>query len=330
MMPASLRPLARLLLSFLLALIPTVALAARPGAKAARRKAPEPVQVKGTRVSLSPPEGFTEAPRFQGFQQEATSASIMVTELPGPFEETVKGFTPESLASRDMKLLSRKLVKVGGHPGVLLHLTQTAGDVAWLKWVLVLGDPSATLLVAATWREQDSKTLSRSLESAVRSTRWEREAAPTPAPERFTLKALPGLKEAHRLQNTIMYTRDGTMPAGPVEGPLFIVAPSLGTASVGDDLEAFNLARLRATPDVSDLSVESSAALTVDGLKGHEAVARARHPATQKDFLLYQALLVEGDHYYVFQGRAGEADRAAYLEHFKAAVRGFQRAAATP
>jgi hypothetical protein len=316
-------PAALLLLAAGLALHAPPALSRPPGARASQQQAAR-VRVKGTRVSLVPPGGFTEATRFHGFQQEETSASIMVTEFPSTYAEVLEGFTVEALATRNMKPLSRKPVKVGGHAGQLLHLAQTAKDVAYLKWVLVLGDASATLVVTATWREQDTKALSRPLESAVRSTRWQRDASPTSAPVLFTLKALPGLKEAWRMQSTAIYTRDGKLPNGPAEAPLLIVSPSLGTTEV-EDVEAFNLARLRLAPGAADITVESSAPLTVDGMKGHEAVARAKHPATSKAVTLYQALLVNDGRYFLLQGRVGEADRATYLEHFKTVTRGLQR-----
>ncbi|MCP3136444.1 hypothetical protein [Pyxidicoccus xibeiensis] len=289
-----------------------------------QRKA-SPTQVKGTRVSLTPPEGFTEATRFSGFQQEETGASLMVTELPGPYTEVTTGFTAEGLTSRGMKLLSKKQVKVNGHKGLLLHVAQSASGVDFLKWLVVLGDASATLVVTATYREEDTKALGRPMQAAVLSTRWDRDAAPTAAPALFTLKETPGLKEAQRLQGAIIYTRDGTLPGKPGDEPFLIVAPSLGATAASEDVEAFSLARLKQTAAAEALTVESGAPLTVDGLTGHELVASAKDPATGRDFTLYQVMLVDAQGYYLLQGRVGGADRATYLGHFKTAARAFQR-----
>ncbi|NMO14543.1 hypothetical protein HPC49_02185 [Pyxidicoccus fallax] len=325
------RSLARLLLAASLVVSPAAVLAAQPGAKtAARKKASAPVQVKGTRVTLKPPEGFTEATRFNGFEQEASGASLMVTEYPGPYAVAVQGFTAENMAKQDMKVLSRKPAKVGRRTGLLLHLRKTGPKGTFLKSVLVLGDASNTVVLNASWPEDAPKALGKALESALRSARWEPSAEPAPGLVLFTLKETPGLKEAQRLQNAIAYTPDGAPPKAPEVAPFFIVLPSLTTASVGEDLEAFNLERLRQPPGGEEVTVESSAPLTVGDLKGHEAVGRAKHPTTGKEFALYQAVLVDVDRYFLLQGFTPLAERATYLEHFQRITRGFQPTASTP
>jgi hypothetical protein len=92
---------------------------------------------------------------------------------------------------------------------------------------------------------------------------------------------------------------------------------------VGEDVEAFSRVRLDAAG--RGLTIESSALLTVDGLKGHEVVAHGKDSATQRDFTLYHVLLLDEGRYFLLQGRVGGEDRATYLEHFKTAVRSFQR-----
>ncbi|MFP2928708.1 hypothetical protein ACLESO_26630 [Pyxidicoccus sp. 3LG] len=285
-----------------------------------------PTQVKGTRVSLTPPEGFTEATRFNGFEQEATGASIMVTELPGAYAEATAGFSAEGFASRGMKLVSKKPAKVGGHKGLLFQVRQSASGVDFLKWLVVLGDASTTLIVTATYREEDAKALGRPLQAAVLSTHWDPKSQPTAAPALFTLKETPGLKEARRMQGAILYTPDGQLPGKPGGEPFLLVAPSLGATPASEDVEAFALARLKQSAAAGALTVESGAPLTVDGLKGHELLARVKDPATGSEFSIYQVMLVDAEGYYLLQGRVGGAHSATYVEHFKTAARTFQRA----
>ncbi|MFP2906744.1 hypothetical protein ACLESD_17125 [Pyxidicoccus sp. 3LFB2] len=310
-----------LVASFLMA--PGVASSEEPPRPAARRKAAPVQQVKGTRVSLAPPEGFIEGRSFSGFRQEETGASIMVTELPLAFETVSKGLTAEALSSQGMESLSRKPAKVGGHTGFLVQVRQASGDKVFLKWILVLGNDSDTLLLTAAWREQD-KALSRPLEQALRSARWTPDAAPGPGLELFTLKQTPGLKEAQRIQGVVMYTRDGQPPGRPpAMAPHLLVAPSMTPTRVDEDVEAFSRVRLEGVAE--SLTLESSALLTVDGLKGHEVVARAKDANPPRDFTLYHLLLLDEGRYFLIQGRVGDEDRATYLEHFKTAARSFQR-----
>ncbi|WP_164014433.1 hypothetical protein [Pyxidicoccus trucidator] len=319
--------LTRLFLVATLTAGPALALAAAPsGAASSKRKAPALVQVKGTRVSLAIPEGFTETTRFTGFRQEATGATIRVKDYPlGGLEMTLRNLSEESLASQGMKLLSREEVKLDGQPGALLHIGHTSNGVDYRRWVLVLGNTSALLVIDAIWREQDSKALSSPLEDAMRSTRWNPDAKFSRGPDLFTLKETPGLKAvAKREQSIVMYTRDGKEPGKARTQPFLVIAPAPNRKAVGDDVSAFTLRELEGW-GVKAAGIESSAPLTVGGLKGHEVVARAKDLATQKDYTLYFAVLVDEERYFLIEGHVGDADREEYVEHFKTAVRGFQR-----
>lgn len=67
----------------------------------AQETPPQGTLVVGTRVSLAPPVEFIPSAQFPGYQQESTGASIMVTEIPGPFAEVSAGFArPSELAKR--------------------------------------------------------------------------------------------------------------------------------------------------------------------------------------------------------------------------------------
>ncbi|MCY1017566.1 hypothetical protein [Pyxidicoccus sp. MSG2] len=323
------RSLTRLFLVATLTLGPALALAAPPRASSSKPRAPALVQVKGTRVSLAPPEGFTETTRYNGFRQKATLASIRVKDYPlgspDALDLTLKGFSAESLAAQGAKLLSREEVKVDGHAGVLFHVALSSDGVDFRRCILVLGATSATLVVHATWREQDSKALRKPLEAAVRSTRWNPDAEPSRGPDLFTLKKTPGLKEAQRIQSGLVYTRDGKPLGNPLTQPFLAIMPSMSTTGLGDDMSALALSHLEGLSGAKATTVESSTPLTVDGLKGHELVARAKDPATQQDVTLYLAVLMDEYRYFLIQGQLGEADRAEYLAHFKTIVRGFQR-----
>jgi hypothetical protein len=287
------------------------------------------VKVKGTRVSMVPPEGFVESRRYSGFRKESARAGIIVKEfpVPGAYELTLRNFTEQSLAAEGKKLLSQREVEAAGSKGRLFRLSSTTASGPFSSWVLFLGDTSGLVRVQANWREEDTKTLEGPLEAALLSVRWDPQAEPTPGPELFTLKELRGLKEAQRIGSSVIYTRDGQpgpRMALPPDSPLFMVLPSPWGTSVGKDLAAANLDRLRDEAGVEKVTVKSSAPLTVAGLEGHELLAQAKSSSSGQDVTVYQVLLVDPDRYFILRGTVGNAGRAVYLEHFKAAVRAFQ------
>jgi hypothetical protein len=306
------------LLSSLL-LLASVALAAADAPAPAT-----PAPVRGTRVSMPVPAGFTEATSFSGFQQAGTGSSVLVTELPAPFAQVSSGMTAEQLGPRGMTLLSREPHPAAApHEGLLVHLEQAAGGTVFRKWIVLLGNASATVLVTATFPAEHAGSLSAPLRSAVLAARWTPQAAATPLPAGFTLTPPPGFAPAQQLQGTVVYTPGGV--SGAKGGPLLVAGSSLGAADPGD-LGRLSEQRLRQMALVRDVMPEPGKAVSVDGLEGHELVARARDRETGADVVLYQLLLRKPDGYLLVQGRAPAAERERYLPQFQASARGLKRA----
>ena len=88
------------------------------------------LNVKGTKVSLIPPSGFEISTSFAGFQKNELNASIMVIEMPGPFSEVSKGFTPEGFASQSVIIDTIVTYTINGLPGVLASGQQNAYGIS--------------------------------------------------------------------------------------------------------------------------------------------------------------------------------------------------------
>ncbi|HEX5590949.1 MAG TPA: hypothetical protein VFX65_11720, partial [Candidatus Limnocylindrales bacterium] len=67
---------------------------------------PGAVLVPGTHAALVPPEGFTASATFVGFEHES-GASIVIAELPGPYDEIVPGLTDEGFAGQGVTVTAR-------------------------------------------------------------------------------------------------------------------------------------------------------------------------------------------------------------------------------
>lgn len=120
---------------------------------------PREAVVPGTRVRLTPPSGFAPSTQIPGFVYEDLGASILITEMPGPISELSPGFIDSrALRRRGMKLLSKQEVTVNNQTGWLFYLEQTASGVEYRKWIMLLGDEQAALLVTGNFSQGTGST----------------------------------------------------------------------------------------------------------------------------------------------------------------------------
>jgi hypothetical protein len=283
-----------------------------------------PIRVSGTQVSLAPPEGFRVSTRFSGFESAETQASIMITELPGPFSEVTKMLVPEQLVKQRMTLLSRSDEKINGSDAILAHVTQRYAGDDFLKWMLIVGDESKTRMIVATFPKENETALKEALRQSVLSTTWTNDAVDPFDGLNYKLHAAGTLKLAGRVSNLLMFSESGKQrTSGPEEG-LFIFGSSIADRDLSN-LKKFAEDRISQTARMSNIKIKSSTPVVIAGLKAHEIVANAKDDATEKPMLLYQTLIADDKTYYIAQGTI-TADRGnALLPHFKATVKSFAK-----
>ena len=83
------------------------------------RLTPKHQNIRGTGVSLIPPEGFSPASTFVGLESDSHDASILVIETEAPFSEVNASFSPEMFEMDGMHLLESKPATVGKLAGRL-------------------------------------------------------------------------------------------------------------------------------------------------------------------------------------------------------------------
>jgi len=303
------------------AAVPRVSAAAQKGAGGA-------VSFPNAGLKLAPPAGFAQATNFDGFQQAETSSSVMVARIPGPFGESTRGFTAERLAEGGMTLVRKAEVTVDGLPGVLLRVKQETPAGTFGKWIVAFGDAQRTYMVSAAFPEAQAAKVELRLKAAVLSAT--RDAAAAPAADAglpFTVTPGAKLKLTTTVGKTLLYTKDGVIPAKSPADPLFIVAPSVGMVAVADAKE-FARKRLLQTDQIAGVTVTSHAPLKVDGLSGYETVANATDAASGTPLPVYQTMLFDGGGYILMQGLVGAAQGGAYVPEFKKAARSLKRKSA--
>ena len=301
-------------------------LLAVPCVSQTRTVQPKPITVTGTRATLVPPPGFTPSVRFPGFSQESTNASIMVSEISGPFSETSSGLSdPAALLKRGMVLLGNQKVNVAGYAGVLAQVSQTMGGTEYLKWLFAIGDEQDTLFVVAVFPKASELKLSEKLKASILSVRWDKKK-PIELTEGLNFSIAPSgdLKLARRMSNALAFTKNGVFPSKDIDDPFFLVAQSLARTVLADP-EGFARARVLQTSEVTDVEIETTQKITIDALNGYEIVATAKDKASNKPMAIYQVILFEEPGYFIMGGLVSERNRESFLKVFEAMAKTFKR-----
>jgi hypothetical protein len=282
-------------------------------------------EVIGTKVSLTKPAGFTTAKTFSGFQQDSTQASIVVTEIPAAYQQVTADFTAANLKTRGINQLGRENIKIAGYPGLLVRVTQSANGTTYNKWIAVFGDDKETVSIVATLPQAGDASLFRSLRTSITSAKWNRTKVVDPlAGLQFTATATPDLKFTKRIQNALLYTKDGVIPAADPNDPLLVVTQAISTVVVVDP-QQYAQKRLAQTQQAKNIQITSTTPITIDKLQGYEIIADAVDPTTDRPIVVYQVMLFEGQTYYIMQGLVGSNAKSKYLPEFKKIATSFRK-----
>lgn len=279
------------------------------------------VKVSGTKCSLIPPSGFIAATTFSGFQNAETGASIMINELPAPYQSLVDGFTAEALKSRGMALVKKQTIDFNGSKATLLNLTQSANGTTYIKQMLVFGDTKGTVLVNGIYPEA-SKEIEAQIKDALLSTVYNISQNDNPLEAAtFTIDVKDtDLKLIKYMSGSLLYSTDGKMPT---EKPTLIVGNSVAKIS-SQNQKKYAEERLKKLPRGELNIIKEIKGINIDNLKGFEIVASGKTKEDKAE-LVYQVMLFnENGDYYIIVGQTKE-EFDKYLEIFKKIAKTFKR-----
>jgi hypothetical protein len=281
--------------------------------------------VRGSKISLIKPDGFTDSSTFPGFQQESSGASIVVTEIPGPYSKVTAGFNAATLKTRGITLVSKENIQIEQYQGLLLQVNQSLDSSPFSKWITVFGDEQETVIVVATFPKDTAAKLSRSLKNTVLSAKWSRDKVVDPfADLKFGVTGTPNLKFAKRILNGLFYSKGGTFPLTAVNDPFLVVSQSISKVIIGDR-QRFAKQRIGQVQQVKNLKIGSIQPISIGGLSGYEIVANATDIANNQPTTVYQVMLFEEQTYYIIQGLVGNSSQAKYLPEFQKIAISFRK-----
>jgi hypothetical protein len=140
----------------------------------------------------------------------------------------------------------------------------------------------------------------------------------------FTLSESESLKVSDRLPNMISFTLGGRRGALAPGDPLFLAGASFARADVGEPPD-FARRLLRATAELGDLEIISQTALVLGGLPADEIIAAAIDRKTGTPMRVYQAMVLDGKHYFLLQGMVAAANAEAVMPEFREIAHSFER-----
>lgn len=260
--------------------------------------------VPGTKCSFEVTEGFKQAQRFNGFENEKQSAAMIVSVLKNSVEANKKAFSKDEIKRRGMVLVNYSEPVVNGLNTTLYEVTQMNKEVNYRKYILIFGDTGFTVMINSGAPDSNlnmvaamkAMTLSVKYEPGVKENLFDGVD--------FVLDTgRTGFLPAKYSIGGLVLTRDGLTPTKSEDQATFLAGPSIKKINSLNKKD-FAIKRLKTMPVVDSLLNYKVDSLTIDGLQGYEITGRALNKK-KAEIVVYELMLfVDDSKYYVMAGHA--------------------------
>lgn len=281
------------------------------------------INIAGTKISIIPPQGFTKASDFLGFQQELSGSSIMFLDVPGPFSEISKGFTKENFLSQGVQVQDIENLEINGLPAIFITGEQNAYGNEYIKFVLSFGTEKETIMINGAFPKNLNET-GTDIKSAMLTAYYEPDKVINP----FEIVDYVintdeyGLKFAKSMSNSLVFTADGLLPVQSEDKTTFIAAKSFSKVPISDT-KLFSINRLKKMPFEIE-NIESTEDISIDGISGYEIIAFTVDKNTAEKGKVYQVMLFSDSLYYIMLGTTNQ-EYEINIEKFKKIANSFKR-----
>lgn len=278
--------------------------------------------VKGSKVSLIPPAGFTVAQNFLGFQEEESGSSIMVLDIPAPFGETAFAITTENLKTQGIEAKEIENLSINGFPALFVTGIQNAYGTSFTKYILLLGTEQETIVLNGL--SPANLQVGEEVKKSLLSVFYEANKALDPFQSvDFSIDVTETkLRFAKSMSNSLIFTVDGKIPTASTDKTSLIIGKSFSPAATDDNI-AFATSRIRQTPFIIQ-EIAYAEEIRVDGLTGVEILAKATSMTSGVAEQIYQVILFTDELYYILFGTTNDLTTGS-VEEIKKAVLTFRR-----
>lgn len=262
----------------------------------------EHVLIRGTNISMIPPDAYELSDEFKGFQNpEDQTSMIIVMEIPQSYFEVSMSFSKEMLVEQGMVLTTKDEVKVNGFDGDLIELIQMANGLTFAKLILLYGDSMTTTMINGVYIKDSTQTGEKIIE-CVKSTVVNTHMVLDPRGDLdYNLTETQGNLQFHSVVgNAMLFSRDGVIPTESPERIILATDKVYEKTQIADRKE-FCVARVKTYPYEFQIMTDRGVnEIELDGLKGYELYALK---GTDQEKEMYQAIVFnDSGGYYVFVG----------------------------
>lgn len=266
---------------------------------------PGHINVKGTKISIVPPKGWTVATNFNGFQQTGSSSSIMIVEIPGPYSEVTEGLTNEGLKSQGVIVDNKRKITVNGMMADYIVARQFAYETMFGKYILVIGNEQTSFFINGMFPIDFEKELGKEIEKSMLSLVYEpnKEIDPLKSVNFEIDVSQTKFKFAKMMSNTLLYSVDGLIPTESFDKTTLMVGTSFGKTEM-EDKKQYSINRIKQFPTIKNVESEKIEPVIIDDVSGYEIVAYGKEEKTDNPEMIYQVMLFSDNGYYLIVGMA--------------------------
>jgi hypothetical protein len=292
--------------------------------------AAEPVFPPGSRIGLVPPPGMTPSRTFQGFEDSARGAVLVISELSAQsYGKIAEDFGAERMRAGGMELIARENIETTSGPALLVGARQTENGVAMRKWALLaLAPDDLTAVIVATFPEAAKDAYPDAALRAAFTSLWIKPRLSTDE----LLAALPyrlGELGGFRLlraspDGTAVLTLGPKDTSLPIEQPYFMVATRVAEPPPVAERERFAqrvFATFAGRPDVRIVSSES---IKIGGSAAHQLLAESKEQRSGEQLISVQWLVFGTNGFVQMFGVARKDQWADVLPRMRALRDGFE------
>jgi len=265
---------------------------------AAPAHAVDPVFPTASRVGLVPPPGMTVSKSFQGFEDVAKDAAILLATQPAAaFSELENSVATDALKKQGITVEKREAMKFVFGNGTLVKGKQAADKTTYRKWLVVAQSKNFTVLLNAQVPEKESAYPDAVIRAAL-ETMTLRETVP----DSEKLSLLPfsvGDLAGFHIQTVLpgralllLDTPDGE-PTDNYDTRMFI-AVFPGGPTESDDRANFARLAFGQIVGIKDVRITMSEPLRIGGQSGFQTMAQAKDARSNTDIMVAQWLRFGG------------------------------------
>ena len=248
----------------------------------------------GSRVGLTPPEGFSASETFRGFDDKQNGSAILILELPPQaYAEVSKAMTTDGLKKQGVIIEKKENITLKNGKGVFLAGRQEANGEKLRKWILIAESKNLTAIVTALVPDNPKRVYS---DAAVRDALTSLDVRDSvPIAEQvgllpFKLDDFAKLRVFRVEPNTVFLTDGPKDSTDATEQPLLVVSAAAGGPTENGQREVFARNLFAGIPGYKDVQVVSTDTIRLSGVQTHQLMAEGKDAKTGADVKFVQWL----------------------------------------